>query len=171
MEQDPKIISYSQAEKIATRLKTEGKKIVFKTGGFDVFHVAHLRALEFSKSLGDGLFVGVGNDETQRILKGPERPIFPAVYRAEVLAALACVDYVIILDEPLNGRIDHEKIISLIRPDYYMLPPDDKALAEKQVMAKRYGITIKLREEMKSGHGGVLISTTDIVEKLKRLGQ
>ncbi len=164
-----KIISYDEAKKIAKDLHVRGKKIVFKTGCFDILHVAHARMLAYAKSCGDVLIIGVGSDETLRALKGSDRPIFPATYRAELLAAFADVDYVVILDEPLQGRIDHEKIISLVRPDYYLLPPDDKALPEKQLMASTYGVSIILKPEIKSDYANVPVNTSDIIEKLRKL--
>ncbi|MEK9166483.1 MAG: adenylyltransferase/cytidyltransferase family protein, partial [Patescibacteria group bacterium] len=72
-----KVVSYKKAAEISRRLKQQGKKIVFKTGCFDIFHIAHARALQHSKGLGDVLFVGVGSDKTLRALKGSARPIFP----------------------------------------------------------------------------------------------
>ncbi|MEK7576473.1 MAG: adenylyltransferase/cytidyltransferase family protein [Patescibacteria group bacterium] len=166
MQHNPKIISYARAQQIAKRLHKEGKKIVFKTGCFDVVHIGHIRALEYCKGLGDVFILAIGSDKTLHALKGPDRPIFPEELRAEVIAALACVDYVLILKEPLRGRIDHEKIISLIRPHYYMLPPDDKALQVKRIMAKKYGVTIKLKPETK----GKYISTSQLISRILAIG-
>lgn len=162
MKRNPKIISYAKARRIAERLHREGKRIVFKTGCFDVIHVGHIRALEYCKGLGDVFILAVGSDKTVHALKGPDCPIFSEELRAEVVAALACVDYVLILKEPLRGRIDHEKIISLVRPHYYMLPPDDKALRQKRVMARKYGVTIKLKPETK----GEYISTSSLISRV-----
>mgnify|MGYP001609893753 CR=1 FL=1 len=163
-----KVVSYKKAAEISRRLKQQGKKIVFKTGCFDIFHIAHARALQHSKGLGDVLFVGVGSDKTLRALKGSDRPIFPEKYRAELVASLECVDYVVILKEPLKGRIDHGKILSLVRPHYYMLPPDDKGLPEKRKMADKYGIEIKFKPQMKSEYTGTIISSADVFSRLKK---
>ncbi len=75
-------------------------QIVFTNGCFDLLHVGHLRMLETAKSLGDALIVGLNSDRSVRELKGPERPIIPEAERAEMLAGLAAVDYVVIFDEP-----------------------------------------------------------------------
>ncbi|MEK9166216.1 MAG: hypothetical protein AAB846_00605, partial [Patescibacteria group bacterium] len=96
------------------------------------------------------------------------RAIFPEKYRAELVASLECVDYVVILKEPLKGRIDHGKILSLVRPHYYMLPPDDKGLPEKRKMADKYGIEIKFKPQMKSEYTGTIISSADVFSRLKK---
>src|SRR3989344_8815113 len=95
-----KIISYKEVAIIAKRLHHDGKKIVFKTGCFDIFHIGHVRALCYCKSIGDILVIGLGSDKTLRALKGKDRPVFSEKHRAELLATLECVDYVVILKEP-----------------------------------------------------------------------
>ncbi len=168
MTRNHKIISYQKAGQVAKKLKREGKKIIFKSGCFDIFHIGHARAFHTIKKQADILFVGVGTDQTLRALKGSDRPFFPEKYRAELLTYLEAVDYVVILDEPLVGIIDHEKILSLIRPDYYSLPPDDKALDSKRKMAKKYDTKIKLQTRMKSEYTEEFISSTDVFNRLKK---
>lgn len=81
--------------------RRSGKRIVFTNGCFDLLHVGHVRYLQAARALGDRLIVGVNTDRSVRSLsKGPDRPIVPEAQRAEVLAALACVDYVTLFDEP-----------------------------------------------------------------------
>jgi len=80
-------------------LKTEGKRIVFTNGCFDLLHLGHVRYLEKAKSLGDILVVGVNSDRSVQSLKGPGRPILPEEERAEILSGLACVDYLTIFNE------------------------------------------------------------------------
>src|SRR5437016_5459218 len=77
---------------LSQRLKQEGKRVVFTNGVFDILHVGHVRYLQSARALGDALLIGVNADESVRRLKGPTRPINPEADRAEVLAALACVD-------------------------------------------------------------------------------
>ncbi len=90
-----------------------GERIVFTNGCFDLLHIGHTRYLEEAKHLGDRLVVGLNSDDSVRQLsKGPVRPIVTAAQRAEVLAALACVDYVTIFDEP-----DPLNLIEAIRPN------------------------------------------------------
>ncbi len=80
-------------------LRAQGKRIVLTNGAFDLLHVGHVRALADAASRGDLLVVGVNDDASVRRLKGPGRPVVPAAERAELLAALACVDLVHIFPE------------------------------------------------------------------------
>jgi D-beta-D-heptose 7-phosphate kinase/D-beta-D-heptose 1-phosphate adenosyltransferase len=93
-------------------LKAKGKSIVFTNGCFDLLHVGHVRYLEEAKSLGGVLVVAINSDRSTTHLKGPSRPINSQQERAEVVAALACVDYVTIFDEP-----DPHRIISVLKPN------------------------------------------------------
>ena len=77
-------------------LQRAGKKVVFTNGCFDLLHIGHVRYLQEAQALGDALVVGVNSDASVRRLKGPGRPLNPARERAEVLAALGCVDFVTI---------------------------------------------------------------------------
>src|SRR5215475_15332443 len=81
-----------------TRLRASGLKLVFTNGVFDLLHVGHVRYLEQARSLGDALVVAINSDRTVRELKGPDRPVFGEAERAEILAALRCVDYVTVFD-------------------------------------------------------------------------
>ncbi len=90
--------------------------VVFTNGVFDLLHVGHVRYLEYARGLGAMLIVGVNSDASARGLeKGPGRPIVPAAERAEVIAALACVDYVCVFDEALP-----EATIRALRPDVHV---------------------------------------------------
>ena len=90
-----------------------GEIIVFTNGCFDLLHVGHTRYLFQAKQLGQRLIVGLNSDASIRLLtKGVERPILPAEQRAEVIAALGCVDYVIVFDEP-----DPLNLIKAIQPN------------------------------------------------------
>jgi len=80
-------------------LKNSGKKLVFTNGCFDILHVGHVRYLNQARALGDALVVAINSDRSTRDIKGPSRPIVPEAERAEILAALSCVDYVIIFDD------------------------------------------------------------------------
>ena len=92
--------------------KKEGKKIVFTNGCYDLIHVGHVRCFKEGKNLGDILIVALNSDRSVRTLKGPPRPIVPEAERAEIIAALECVDFVTIFDQD-----DPLEIISAIRPD------------------------------------------------------
>src|SRR5690242_742559 len=88
----------SMAARVAA-LRAEGRRVVFTNGVFDILHVGHVRYLQAARALGDALLVGVNSDASVRRLKGSARPINPEDERAEVLAALACVDSVCIFGE------------------------------------------------------------------------
>ena len=93
--------------------RQQGHRIVFTNGCFDLMHIGHTRYLQAARNLGDLLVVGVNSDESVRALdKGDDRPIVPEVQRAEVLAALASVDYVTIFHEPDPGPL-----IATLQPD------------------------------------------------------
>jgi rfaE bifunctional protein nucleotidyltransferase chain/domain len=93
-------------------LREQGRKLVFTNGCFDILHIGHVRYLNSARALGDALIVGVNSDRSVREIKGASRPIVPESERAEVLAALACVDAVFIFDDPTPKRV-----IEAIVPD------------------------------------------------------
>lgn len=103
-------------QELASRLderRRQGHRIVFTNGCFDLMHIGHTRYLQAARDLGDALVVGVNSDESVRTLnKGADRPIVPDAQRAEILAALACVDYVVIFSEPDPGAL-----IATLQPD------------------------------------------------------
>jgi rfaE bifunctional protein nucleotidyltransferase chain/domain len=109
---DEKIVKLEALKEKVRALKTAGKSIVFTNGCFDVLHVGHVRYLKAAKAQGDVLIVGVNSDGSVRQIKGPGRPVVPEDERAEILASLACVDFVTLFDEPDPG-----KIIGLLMPD------------------------------------------------------
>ena len=92
----PKLKTPEELSKIRADLAAEGRRMVFTNGCFDLLHVGHVRYLQEAKKLGDALVVALNGDQSVRELKGPNRPINPELDRAEVLAALECVDYVTI---------------------------------------------------------------------------
>ena len=83
----------------AARLRAAGKTLVFTNGVFDLLHVGHLRYLQQARALGDALAIGLNADSCVKRLKGEKRPILPEAERAELLAGLACVDYVCLFEE------------------------------------------------------------------------
>ena len=93
------------------QLKTRAKQVVFTNGCFDILHAGHVQYLQDARDLGDLLIVAVNSDCSVRALKGPDRPVNPQAERAEVVAALEAVDYVVIFEEP-----DPLKVIEEIRP-------------------------------------------------------
>ena len=135
----------------------EQKKIVFTNGCFDLLHVGHVRYLQEAKAQGDVLVLGVNSDRSVSELKGPTRPIQKQEDRAEILAALASVDFVCVFDEPTPI-----KLIEAITPDVLVKGGDWKA---EQIVGSEH--VLKNGGEVKS-----LIfidgkSTTKIVEKMQ----
>lgn len=94
-----KIVTREQAAQLAHEARQQGRTVVFANGVFDLLHVGHVRYLWAARQLGDLLFVGVNSDASARALKGPGRPLVPEAERAELLAHLASVDYVVIFPE------------------------------------------------------------------------
>src|SRR5580700_4778550 len=94
-----KLKSATDMARISGEMRAAGRKLVFTNGCFDLLHVGHVRYLEQARALGDALLVAVNGDASVCGLKGPGRPLNNEDDRAEVLAALGCVDYVTIFQE------------------------------------------------------------------------
>ncbi|HOP48124.1 MAG TPA: adenylyltransferase/cytidyltransferase family protein, partial [Desulfobacteraceae bacterium] len=99
-----KIKNLQETKEECGRLKSAGKKVVFTNGCFDILHPGHTRYFHAARDLGDHLIVAVNSDRSVRSIKGPRRPVLPEQVRAEMVAAVGCVDAVLIFDEdnPLN---------------------------------------------------------------------
>lgn len=96
------------------RLRLEGRKVAFANGHFDLLHVGHLRYLRSARALADALVVAVNGDASIRRLKGPQRPIVPAVERAELVAGLEPVDFVVIFDGDSPADL-----LTELQPDFH----------------------------------------------------
>lgn len=96
---DHKILDRASMATERAGLKTQGQTLVFTNGAFDILHAGHVTYLEFARQQGDALVVGLNADVSVRRNKGDQRPVNPEADRARVLAALACVDYVVLFDE------------------------------------------------------------------------
>jgi len=107
-----KVKTVEELRPLLAILRAAGKRIVFTNGCFDLLHVGHVRYLQEARALGDALVVGVNSDASVRRLKGPGRPFTQARERAEVLAALACVDYVTVFAGETPQRL-----IAAVQPD------------------------------------------------------
>ncbi len=108
-----KVLTKEQLAPLLQQARAQKKRIVFTNGCFDLMHIGHTRYLQAAKALGDVLVVGVNSDASVRSLnKAPDRPVVTEAQRAEVLAALGCVDYVAIFSEP-----DPLNLITAIQPD------------------------------------------------------
>lgn len=129
----PKTLTRSEMAAQAAALKAGGKKLVFTNGVFDILHVGHLRYLNQARGLGDALVIGLNSDASVKRLKGDKRPILPEAERAELLAGLACVDYVCIFEED-----DPRELIKAIVPSVLVKGGDwpiDKILGRDTVEA------------------------------------
>ena len=140
--------------------KRNGRRVVFTNGCFDLLHPGHIQSLEQARALGDALIVGINGDASVRELKGPGRPILPELERAEILAALECVDAVVIFQE-LTPR----KTIAALLPDVLVKGGD---WAGDQIIG---------REEVEAAGGRVVsvpvvagYSTTAILAKMRATG-
>jgi len=144
-------------KKETERLRSEGKKIVFTNGCFDILHPGHTRYLFAARKLGDYLIVAVNSDRSTGAIKGPGRPINSQEARAEVLAALGCVDGVVIFDED-----DPYRVIQSLEPDILVKGgdwPEDEIIGADIV--KEGGGEVK-RIPYVAGH-----ATTDIIKKIR----
>jgi rfaE bifunctional protein nucleotidyltransferase chain/domain len=155
-----KVVDQQSLLEIRRRCRTEGKKVIWTNGCFDLLHVGHVRNLQDARSLGDLLVVGLNSDNSVRRLKGPARPLLPQADRAEVLAALACVDYVVIFDDP-----DPTRILATLQPDVHCkgaeyAPPHGKPIPEAPVVAS-YGGRIEFLPTVPG------ISTTELVRRIR----
>ncbi|MDF1660306.1 MAG: adenylyltransferase/cytidyltransferase family protein [Planctomycetota bacterium] len=94
--------------------RSAGLKIAMTNGAFDLFHVGHLRSFVHAKSLADRLLIAVNTDHSVQVSKGPKRPIHPEAERAELLAALGCVDYVVLFNETTV-----DVLLRQVKPEVY----------------------------------------------------
>jgi rfaE bifunctional protein nucleotidyltransferase chain/domain len=138
--------------------RASGERVALTNGTFDLVHVGHLRSLEQARAEGDVLVVGINSDASVRSYKAPNRPIVPQDERAELIAGLACVDFVVLFDEPTAERLIRE-----VRPDVYVKGADyaTKPLPERPIV-EEYGGQVVL-VELAAGH-----STTDLLGEIVR---
>jgi D-beta-D-heptose 7-phosphate kinase/D-beta-D-heptose 1-phosphate adenosyltransferase len=139
--------------------RAAGKRVVFTNGVFDILHPGHVRYLQAARAHGDVLIVGINSDASVRRNKGPERPINPQGERAEVLAALACVDAVAIFDDDTPADV-----IRRVQPDVLVKGADwpaDQIVGRDTVEARGGRVVL---EPVEQGY-----STSAIIERVKRL--
>lgn len=109
-----KIVTGPALAQVRAEMAAQGRRLVLTNGCFDLLHVGHVRYLQEARALGDALAVAVNGDGSVRALKGPERPLNPEADRAEVIAALACVDYVTVFPDQRATAVLRE-----VRPQIY----------------------------------------------------
>lgn len=111
---ESKIVGRDALRELLSHAKQQGKRIVFANGCFDALHVGHIRYLEGARKEGDVLVVGVNDDASVALLKGPGRPVLHEKARAQLVAALRAVDYVV-----LFGESTVESLLEFLRPDVH----------------------------------------------------
>jgi rfaE bifunctional protein nucleotidyltransferase chain/domain len=155
-----KVVTRAELERLAEAWASEGSTTVFTNGCFDLLHVGHTRYLQAARALGDRLVVGLNSDASVRGLKGPNRPILPEAERAELLAALACVDYVLIFDEPTA-----DAAIRAARPDLYVKGGDyDPDAIPETPLVRSLGGAVRVLPFVEGR------STTSLVARIQSLG-
>lgn len=155
-----KIKAIKEIIDISNKLRGENKLIVTTNGSFDILHLAHVNLIEKAKKEGDTLIVLINSDDSIRKLKGEEKPIVPENERAEMLAALECVDYVVIFDED-----DPLSLLDKIKPHKHVKGgswDEERIRAEKELLAK-WGGEFK-NFELEEGY-----STTNIIDKIQKI--
>jgi rfaE bifunctional protein nucleotidyltransferase chain/domain len=158
--QNSKIAEWETLLAWRQRQRAAGKTVVWTNGCFDLLHAGHVRNLRAARSLGDALVVGLNGDESVRGLKGPSRPIVTESERGEVLAALECVDFVVIFQEPTPVAA-----LQRLKPDIHCkgadyAPPHGKPIPEAHVVTG-YGGRIEFLPMLPC------ISTTELIRRIK----
>ncbi len=156
MHTQEKILSRDELKRRLDAHRQKGERIVLSNGCFDILHVGHARYLSGAKAEGDILVVAVNSDSGVRQLKGAGRPVLPAQERAELVAALADVDYVLIFDEP-----NVEALLRALRPDVHAKGTDytPETVPEREV-ANQLGVRVAIVGDPKRH------STKDLLARL-----
>jgi len=135
-----KICANNELRDLIQKAKTAGKRVVFANGCFDTLHVGHVRYLQGAKQAGDVLIVGVNSDESASRLKGDGRPILDEQARAQLVAALRCVDYVVVFPDS-----NVERLLEELRPDVHAKGTDYTAeTVPERATADRFGIKVAI---------------------------
>jgi rfaE bifunctional protein nucleotidyltransferase chain/domain len=153
-----RVLTWPEADAFVKSARAAGRRIVFTNGVFDLLHPGHMRYLRHARRLGDLLIVGLNADASVRRNKGPDRPITPEHERAEVLAALDCVDAVVIFAQDTPAEI-----VRLIQPDILVKGADWPAdqIVGRDTVEARGGRVVLVPTE--AGH-----STSAIVNRIRR---
>ena len=154
------VVSRAEAVAQVQAFRADGKRVVFTNGVYDLLHPGHVHHLQHARHLGDALIVGVNSDRSVRANKGEGRPITPEAERAEIIAALACVDGVVVFDEDTP----HE-IIAALQPDVLVKGADwaEDAIVGRDIVEARGGRVVRMAIE--PGY-----STTAIIKRIKEAG-
>ena len=153
------VLPLTEAAAVVRSAQAAGGRVVFTNGVFDLLHPGHVRYLQSARALGDVLVVGVNSDRSVRANKGPGRPITPENERAELIAAVAAVDYVVIFDEDTPHQI-----VSALQPDVLVKGADwaADAIVGRDIVEARGGRVVRMPIE--DGH-----STSAIIKAILNL--
>lgn len=157
-----KIVEAEQLSALAQEMRAQGRKLVLTNGCFDLLHAGHVRYLQAARALGDALAVAINSDESVRALKGQGRPLNREADRAEVVAALECVDHVVIFPE-----VRATNLLEKVRPAIYVKGGDytpETLHAEERSALERAGAEIRILP-FENGY-----STSALIEKIKGIG-
>jgi D-glycero-beta-D-manno-heptose 1-phosphate adenylyltransferase len=155
---ESKIVSRNQLGAKLADHKARGQRIVLANGCFDTLHVGHVRYLEGARREGDVLVVGVNMDHSVCALKGPGRPILDEQARAQLVAALRAVDYVVLFDEP-----NVETLLETLRPDVHAKGTDyTTETVPERATAARLGIRVAIVGDPKDH------STRELLESIRK---
>jgi len=156
-----KVMALAEVAAEVQRLRAAGKRIALANGVFDLLHVGHVRYLQGARALADALVVAVNTDRSTRSYKGPDRPIVPEAERAELVAALACTDLVLLFDEP-----DVRAVIRVLRPEVHVKGTDytPETVPERDEV-EAYGGKVAVAGDPKEH------STTELQRRLARDGE
>ncbi len=132
------VVALEEAARFVEDAKRAKKRVVLANGHFDLLHVGHVRYLEGARAAGDVLVVAVNGDEVTRKLKGPGRPILSAAGRAELVAALECVDIVVVFDD-----VNVAALLEQLHPNVHCKGTDytEDTVPEREVMRALGGET------------------------------
>ena len=156
-----KIVNQNRLASIANALRDQGRKLVLTNGCFDLLHVGHVRYLQSARALGNALAIAINGDDSVRVLKGEDRPLNTERDRAEIVAALECVDYVVLFPEVRVTRL-----IEKVRPAIYVKGGDYTPVSlhpEEHAALEKIGAEIRILP-FEPGH-----STSGLIERMKGL--
>ena len=155
---DSKIVSRIELRALLDEAKQQGKRVVLANGCFDTLHVGHVRYLAAAKKEGNLLVVGVNSDTSVGNLKGPGRPILDQQARAQLVAAINDVDYVVVFPEP-----NVESLLEVLRPDVHAKGTDyTQETVPERAVAKRLGIQVAIVGDLKNH------STREFLEQIRK---
>lgn len=150
-----KLKGLDELKDIITGAKADGKKVIFANGVFDIIHVGHVRYLKEAKTFGDMLVVAVNSDVSTRKIKGEGRPYTSEDERVEILGELACVDYMVLFDDP-----DVRRLLMELKPNVQVKGTDyTKDNVPERDIVHSYGGEVMIAGDEKTHSSSEMIST------------